>query len=209
MLILYKQHSKSKNEWMKDHVTLSKNVLYLYYFVLWRRKTASEVKDRRRCFITPPLYSTHLSPPLCVLFSLKSCQREINQYGSFIFASVFALCFLCLSSHLFLGGQVSVRNASPWRPAKRHLGSFPGWNEEGALIRKQRRSSGEDAADTCPLHSWWNRLLTLLVFKLFRLLCRSKYSEETKIHTCIHIYGTIQVIYFCLSPALLQRKGSF
>lgn len=67
----------------------------------------------------------------------------------------------------FLGGQVPLCHASPWRPAKRHLSSFPGWNEEGAFIGQQRRCIGDDAADTCPLHSWWNRLRTLIVFKYF------------------------------------------
>ena len=66
------------------------------------------------------------------------------------------------------GGQLPAHNVSPWRPAKWHLGPFPGGDEEGAFRREQRSCRRKDAADTCPLHSWWIRLLTLEIFTLFQ-----------------------------------------
>lgn len=74
------------------------------------------------------------------------------------------------------GGQVPLCNASPWWPAQRYLGTFPGWNEEGPLVRQQRGCFGEDAAHTCPLDPRWIRFLTYLHGKLWMQQYKCAYN---------------------------------
>lgn len=131
-------------------------------------------------------------------FSFKSCRWKYSGTSHFVLHSVSSV------SLSFSGRQVSACNAPPWRPVNWYLSSFPGWNEEGALSWKFGRRSCKNAADTCPLHSWWLRLLMLMVyfiraaeqiFKKRRLpLFRSK-SKRLKI--------------FLLFQSLLQRRDSF